>query len=101
MLGLSPPTHNCGSWLSLGTRSPKSMPGCAALARVCPAQSGLMIALLHPEQPNAADGSRMSKSLSIHRHIKGVIEMQGACSFQPALCIIFHCRKIFRRRKET
>lgn len=59
-----------------------------------------MIALLNSEQPNAKDGTRMSKRLSIHRHIKRVIEMEVTCSFQPAPCIIFHCRKIFRRRKK-
>lgn len=66
-----------------------------------PDRSGLVIALLNAEQPNAKDGTGMSERLSIHRHIKHVIEMEVTCSFQPAPRIIFHCRKIFRRRKET
>lgn len=60
-----------------------------------------MIALLNSKQPNAKDGTRMSKRLSIHRHIKRVIEMEVTCSISPVPCIIFHRRKIFRRRKET
>lgn len=77
------PTHPSGLW-GLGF-PPGHQTLCLAelLWPLCLDQLGSMIALLRPEQPNAA-GSRMSRSLSIPRHMKGVIGMQGllipACS---------------------